>query len=179
MKEKINITDYANQITKALPKGILLNTNGDKFNSMVIGWGHIGTLWSRPTFHVYVRQGRYTKAQLDKTGEFTISVPLDRIDANINRVCGSQSGFHIDKVKEAGLALEAPQVIRTPGIRQYPLTIECKILYAQDQDLSKIPQDICERMYPRDVPGTHPMANQDFHTMYVGEIVAAYIIQSD
>ena len=40
MKEKINITNYANLITEALPKGILLNTNGDKFNSMVIGWGH-------------------------------------------------------------------------------------------------------------------------------------------
>ena len=52
MKEKINITDYANLITRALPKGILLNTNGDKFNAMVIGWGHIGTLWSKPTFHV-------------------------------------------------------------------------------------------------------------------------------
>ena len=69
MKEKINITDYANLITKALASGgILLNTNGDKFNTMVIGWGHIGTLWNRPTFHVYVRQGRYTKPQLDKTG---------------------------------------------------------------------------------------------------------------
>ena len=69
MKEKINVTDYANLITKSLPKGILLNTNGDKFNTMVIGWGHLGTLWSRPTFHVYVRQGRYTKSQLDKTGD--------------------------------------------------------------------------------------------------------------
>ena len=29
MKEKINITEYANLITEALPKGILLNTNGD------------------------------------------------------------------------------------------------------------------------------------------------------
>ena len=52
MKEKINVTDYANLITKALPKGILLNTCGEKFNAMVIGWGHLGTLWSRPTFHV-------------------------------------------------------------------------------------------------------------------------------
>lgn len=178
MKEKVDITEYATLITKALPKGgILLNTNGDKFNSMVIGWGHIGTLWGRPTFHVYVRQGRYTKGQLDKTGEFTVSVPLEKPDATINKVCGSQSGFQIDKVKEAGLDLEEPAAIHTPGIRQYPLTIECKILYSQDQDLSKIPQDICEKMYPQDVPGTFPMANKDFHTMYVGEIVDAYIIK--
>ncbi len=177
MKEKINVTDYANLITKALPKGILLNTNGDKFNAMVIGWGHLGTLWSRPTFHVYVRQGRYTKAQLDKTGEFTISVPLDHPDADINRICGWQSGRDIDKAAAAGLKLESAEVIHTPGIRQYPLTIECRILYAQDQELPKIPEDIRNRMYPQDVDGAYPMANRDCHTMYVGEIVDAYIIR--
>lgn len=177
MKEKINITDYANLITKALPKGILLNTNGGKFNSMVIGWGHIGTLWGRPTFHVYVRQSRYTKTQLDTTGEFTISVPLDKPDAAINKICGWQSGHLIDKVKEAGLVLEDAEVIHTPGVKQYPLTIECKILYAQDQDLNRIPEDIREKMYPQDVDGSYPMANRDFHTIYVGEIVDAYIIR--
>ena len=177
MKEKIDITDYANLITKAVAKGILLNTNGEKFNSMVIGWGHIGTLWSRPTFHVYVLQGRYTKAQLDKTGEFTISVPLEKPDAVINKICGWQSGHNIDKVKEAGLILEDAETISTPGVRQYPLTIECRVLYSQDQDLAKIPKDIRERMYPQDVEGTYPMANRDCHTMYVGEIVDAYIIR--
>ena len=177
MKEKINVTDYANLITKALPKGVLLNTCADKFNSMVIGWGHLGTLWNKPTFHVYVRQGRFTKAQLDKSGEFTISVPLDAPDPQINKICGWQSGFNIDKEKEAGLELEIAETINTPGVKQYPLTIECKILYSQDQDLSKIPADIREKTYPEDVPGTYPMANQDYHTMYVGEIVDAYIIR--
>ena len=177
MKEKINITEYANLITQALPKGILLNTNGDKFNSMVIGWGHIGTLWSLPTFHVYVRQGRYTKQQLDRTGEFTISVPLDGPDPAVTKICGGQSGFHIDKEKEAGLTLEEPEKNHTPGVREYPLTIECEILYAQDQELAKIPENIRERMYPQDVPGTNPMANRDCHTMYVGRILEAYIIR--
>ena len=177
MKETVNIADYANLIARAVPKGALLNTNGDKFNAMVIGWGHLGTLWSRPTFHVYVRQGRYTKGQLDKTGEFTVSVPLEGVDPGVNRVCGGQSGFNVDKVKAAALALEEPRTLHTPGVRQYPLTIECRILYAQDQDLNRIPEDIRERMYPQDVPGTNPMANRDFHTMYVGEIVDAYIIK--
>ena len=177
MKEKINITDYANLITRALPKGILLNTKGEKFNSMVIAWGHIGTLWGRPTFHVYVRKGRFTRTQLDQTGEFTISVPLDIADPSINKICGWQSGRNIDKVKEAGLELEDAEVIGTPGVRQYPLTIECKVLYSQDQDLSRIPEEIREKMYPQDVDGTYPMANRDYHVMYVGEIVDAYIIR--
>ena len=177
MKETIHVNDWANRIASALPRGVLLNTNGDKFNAMVIGWGHLGTLWNKPTFLVYVRQGRYTKGQLDKTGEFSISVPLENIDPLINRVCGSQSGFKVDKVTEAGLILEEPRTIKTPGVRQYPLTLECRVLYAQDQDLSRIPKDILDRMYPQDVPGTDPMANRDFHTMYVGEIVDAYIIR--
>lgn len=177
MKEKINVHDYAELILKALPKGILLNTCGEKFNSMVIGWGHLGTLWGRTTFHVYVRESRFTKGQMDAAEDFTISVPLEGIDPLINKVCGSLSGYNIDKVKEAGLELEEPEVVKTPGIRQYPLTLECKILYAQKQDLEKIPEDIRERAYPQDVPGTNPMANRDPHTMYVGQIVDAYIIR--
>lgn len=62
MKKKINLTDYAQQITEALPRGILLCTNGDKYNAMVIGWGALGTCWSVPTYTVYVRKSRYTKA---------------------------------------------------------------------------------------------------------------------
>ena len=177
MKEKIDVKQYAERITEALPRGILLNTNGDKFNSMVIGWGAIGTVWGVPAFTVYVREGRYTKAQLDKTGEFTISIPLERPDPAINRVCGSMSGRDVDKAAEAKLTLEQPGTIQTPGIREYPITLECRVLYAQKQDLSKIPQDIRERMYPQDIDGTAPMANRDAHTMYIGQIVDAYIIK--
>ena len=43
---------------------------------------------------------------VDRTGEFTVSIPLGKPDAAINRICGWQSGFNIDKVKEAGLTLE-------------------------------------------------------------------------
>ncbi len=35
MKEKVNITDYANVITKALPKGILLNTFSDDSQALI------------------------------------------------------------------------------------------------------------------------------------------------
>ena len=70
MKEPINVFDYATRIEKNLPGGALLNTLHTRFDSMVIGWGHLGTLWSKPTFIVYVRDSRFTKEQLDATGEF-------------------------------------------------------------------------------------------------------------
>lgn len=177
MKEKIKITEYAQKITEALPKGILLNTKAEKFNSMVIGWGALGTVWGRPAFTVYVREHRYTKAQLDASGEFTISIPLGEPVPSIARICGSQSGHDIDKAAEAHLTLEDPKIINVPGIKEYPLTLECKVLYSQEQELAKIPQDIRERMYPQDVDGSFPMANRDAHTAYIGEILAAYIIR--
>ena len=177
MKEKINVSDYAQHIQEALPRGILLNTMGDKFNAMVIGWGHLGVIWGRRTFVVYVREGRYTKPQLDKTGEFTVSIPLEGPDGVINRVCGSLSGRDVDKVKEAGLTLAEPSVIRTPGILEYPITLECRVLYSQELDPAAIPEDIRQRSYPQDVDGSFPMANRDVHTVYVGEIVDAYILR--
>ncbi len=168
MKEKINVFDYAETISKALRPGILLNSNGEKFNSMVIGWGHLGVVWGIDTYCVYVRQSRYTKAQLDKTGEFTLSVPLNGADPEITRICGTLSGRDIDKADY--VTLVEPESNHTPGIKEYPLTIECEILYAQDQDLSRIPESVV---------GRHYSGEDDFHTMYIGKIVDAYIITDE
>ena len=177
MKQQINVFDYSEQIMKALRWGILLNANGDKFNSMVISWGHFGIIWGEATFAVYVRENRYTKPQLDKTREFTLSIPLDKPDPLINKVCGSLSGHNTDKVAEAKLTLVEPETNRTPAVAEYPLTLECKVLYSQKQDLSLLPEDIRESCYPQDVDGTNPLANRDPHTLYIGKIVNAYIIR--
>ena len=174
MKEKINVFDYAEQLCKALPQGILLNTCGEKFNSMVIGWGYLGTIWNLPTYTVYVRQSRYTKAQLDRTREFTISAPVTgKLSKEVFQICGAQSGRNVDKEKAARLTLVEADEISVPGIREYPLTLECKVLYQQDQVLTEIPENIRERFY------SHGSDEGDFHTAYIGQIVSAYIIQED
>lgn len=179
MKEFMDINALAQRVNEALPKGILLNTQGEKFNAMVIGWGGLGTVWSRPAFTVYVREGRYTRGALDQTGAFTISVPLEKPDAAVNKVCGWQSGRDVDKAAAAGLHLEPAEVNGVPGVREYPITLECRVLYAQKQDLERIPEDIRARMYPQDVDGAYPMANRDAHVMYIGEIVSAYRIRQE
>lgn len=171
-KEKINVFDYAREITSVLKPGILLNSNGDKFNSMVIGWGHLGIIWGMETFTVYVRQSRYTKAQLDKTKEFTLSVPLDNnFDKEIIRVCGTLSGNDINKADY--VTLVDPETNHTPGIKEYPLTLECEIIYQQDQVLEKMPEAVLERYYGKE----DDIGN--FHTLYIGKIVDAYIIRED
>ncbi|MBQ7503409.1 flavin reductase [bacterium] len=176
MKEHINVFDYAQQIMRTLPKGILLNTHGDKFNAMVISWGSLGIEWGMPVFTAYVRENRYTKKQLDKTGEFTLSLPLDGPDPKITAVCGMQSGHKIDKAQTAGLTLEEPEAVGAEGVREYPLTLECRVVYAQKQDPELLPEEIRHSMYPEHIDGSASGANCDAHTAYIGQIVGAYII---
>ena len=77
-KRKISAADYAGEIIKALPRGILLTTKaGDKVNSMVIGWGTIGVNRGKPVFITYVRESRFTHELLEQNPEFTINVPKD------------------------------------------------------------------------------------------------------
>lgn len=173
MKKQVNAFDYAGNICKALPKGILITTkNGDFVNAMTIGWGHIGIEWSRPIFVAYVRESRHTKTMLENNGEFTINVPVGEFDRNILAVCGRKSGRDMDKIKELGLHLVESDVVSVPGIAELPLTLECKVIYKQKQDLTAIPEDIIKTYYPADDTGF-----QDYHYAYYGEIVNAYIIE--
>ena len=173
MKREVDIWDYAGQITKATDKGILLTTKeGDKVNTMTIGWGHLGTIWFKPVFIAYVRESRYTKELLDKTGQFTVNIPLGQVDKNIIAVCGSKSGRDMDKVKELGLTLEEGQTVAVPGIKELPLTLECKVIYQQAQEPEAIDKDCFDRFY---TPGSRNEG--DYHTAYYGEITKAYIIE--
>ena len=97
MKRKIEIWDYAGQIMEAVGKGVLLTTSADgKVNTMTIGWGTLGIEWRQPIFTAFVRQSRETKAMLDKSGEFTINVPVGACDKNILSYCGTKSGRDTD-----------------------------------------------------------------------------------
>ena len=178
MKKEVEVFDYAGDIMKALQKGVLLTTKvDDKVNSMTISWGMLGIEWAKPIFTVFVRENRFTKEQIEKSMEFTINIPYGEYDKKILGVCGSKSGRNIDKVKELGLTLENPNIISTPGIKELPLTLECKVVYQQKQDEKAITEENRNNFYPQDVDGTFPMANRDYHTAYYGEIVSAYIIE--
>ena len=177
-KRTIDALAHAGEIAQALKRGVFLTTKvGEKVNSMVIGWGHLGRIWNLPTYVVYVRESRYTKDALDKTGEFTVSAPLSGIDPKIQQVCGSLSGRDVDKVKEAGLTLEAPEKNHVPGIREYPLTLECRVLYSQKQDPKEIPAEILEKFYPQNCSLPGAVDGRDVHTAYIGLIEDAYIIE--
>ena len=174
MKKQIDAFDYAGHICKSMKKGILLTTKaGDTVNTMTIGWGKLGIEWNRPVFIAYVRETRYTKQLLEANGEFTVNVPLNGCDKNILSVCGTKSGRDMDKIKELGLTLEAGETISVPGIKELPLTLECKVIYKQDQDPDRVNEENTQRYYPRN----DQVPEGDYHTAYYGQILAAYIIE--
>ena len=173
MKKDIDLWAYAGQILEQVGNGALVTAKADgEVNTMTIGWGTLGIEWKKPLFTVFVRQSRHTKMLLDKNGEFTINIPMGQERKAELGFCGSKSGRDVDKIKELGLHLEEPDVISVPGIKEFPLTLECRVVYKQDQDLSALDEDKRLRYYK---PGTHD--DGDFHTAYYGEVVAAYILE--
>lgn len=176
MKKQIDAFDYAGYICKSMKKGILLTTkSGEKVNTMTIGWGKIGIEWNKPVFIAYVRETRYTKQLLEESGEFTVNVPYGEIDSGILGYCGTKSGRDTDKIGDLGLTLVDSDLVGAPGIQQLPLTLECRVIYKQQQDLSMMPQAVIDRFYP--VVGNDGF--RDYHIAYYGEIVNAYMIEKD
>ncbi|MDQ0203734.1 flavin reductase family protein [Pectinatus haikarae] len=178
MKKKIEVFAYANEIMKALGTGILLTTKAEgKINSMTIGWGNLGIVWGKPTFTVFVRENRFTNSQLAKNPEFTINIPYGNFNKKILGFCGTKSGYEVDKIGDLNLTLEPPEIIAVPAIKELPLTLECKIVYKQKHNEHAIGEETKREYYPRDVTSNFYGANKDFHTVYYGEIVSAYIIE--
>lgn len=177
-KREINVLEYATEIMTALQSGVLLTTKAeDKVNSMTISWGSLCIEWGKPVFITFVRESRFSKELLDKNPEFTINIPVGQFDKKILGFCGSNSGRDVDKIDALNLTLETPSLISVPAIRELPLTLECKVVYKQKQDLSALPQEYVEQFYPENVDSSFHGAGRDCHIAFYGEIVSAYIIE--
>lgn len=174
MKREINPFDYSGDFLKALPKGILLTSEAeDCVNAMTIGWGTLGIEWGVPIFAAYVRTSRFTYELIERTGEFTICAPYSEPSAAATKaieLCGSRSGRDMDKLAKAGVHLVEADIVRTPAIKELPLTLECRVVFSQEQTIKDISSRF-KKFYPDDGEHSAP------HIAYYGEILKAYIIE--
>lgn len=172
MKEKIDVMANATEILQALQTGVLLVTkDGAKVNAMTISWGALGIDWRHPVFKTFVRESRFTRGLLERTGVFNIAVGTGEQAKKVLGVCGSKSGRDFDKIKECGLTLEDGEVTGVPAIREFPLTLECRVVYKQQKDPMAMTKENREQFYPEED------GKCDNHILYVGEIVAAYRVK--
>lgn len=177
MKQRIDVLDYAGTILKAVKKGVLLTVKaGGRVNSMTISWGTLGIEWAVPIFTTFVREHRYTRELLDQADSFTINIPLEGADRKALGYMGTKSGRDTDKIKDMGLTLVPAEKVSTPAIKEFVLTLECRIVHKQLQDRNALAPDKME-FYPQDVDGSFHDRNRDFHIAFCGEIVDAYILR--
>ena len=174
MNKQVNIFDYAGHICKALEKGVLLTTaSGNKVNTMTIGWGTLGIQWNKPIFIAYVRESRYTRQLLQENPEFTVNIPYGDFNSQILGYCGKKSGRDTDKIADLSLTVIPSQIVSVPGLLELPLTIECRVIYQQAQDLQALPDTVLNRFYP----AVKEEGFRDHHIAFYGEIVNAYIAE--
>ena len=161
MFEKIDAKELKDNVFSLIGERWLLITAGtaEKCNTMTASWGGLGVLWGKNCATCYVRPQRYTKEFLDREEYFTLAV-LSEEKREVLRLCGSKSGREVDKVKECGFTVKAARC-GAPYFEEAELVLVCRKRYVQDMDPAQIPQDVKETYY----------AQQDYHTMYVGEIV--------
>jgi flavin reductase (DIM6/NTAB) family NADH-FMN oxidoreductase RutF len=165
-KVQVRYEDYfAQTIQRMREDGLLLVTLGTdgKANVMTVGWGTIGSIWSRPVFIVLVRPSRYTYSRLERVSDFTVNVPPRELSTAVSH-CGTVSGRDHEKFQEAHLTPIPSREVRPPIIKECVVHYECRTLHRNDVAPEALAQAVREEFY----------ANGDFHRVYFGEIVAAY-----
>ncbi|MDD4796854.1 MAG: flavin reductase family protein [Eubacteriales bacterium] len=166
--KQVNCHDMAPQFIAQMSRkgGAFLNVKGadGRINTMTIGWGFIGHSWNTDTMVVMVRASRYTKALLDETGVFTVSVPVDQDLKKALALCGTKSGRDMDKFAAAGLTALPGRQVDCPIVEQCALQFECSVVMQQDMQGELLRDGFDARYY----------ADHDYHTLYYGKIVACY-----
>ncbi len=159
MKE-ISVSELnLNPYTK-IAKDWMLITAGDPsaYNTMTASWGHLGSLWNKPTAICYVRPQRYTREFIDREDYYTLCFFPEEYHKALSYL-GSHSGRDEDKVAKVGF---------TPAFgdghtyfEEAELVLVCRTLYqAPLQKEYFRDKAVMDAMYP----------DRDFHDLYIGAI---------
>lgn len=165
MLKRISVDQLKENVFSLIGDEWMLITAGTRemCNTMTASWGGLGVLWGEPAATIYVRPQRYTKQFIDGEEYFTLSF----FGADYRKelaLCGAKSGREVDKVAECGFTVACGEC-GAPYFEQARLALVCRKRYAQELNEGALPQDVKEKWYP----------NRDYHTMYLGQIVEAYI----
>lgn len=173
-RREISLEEAAVYFMKQIRGGALITTQADgEVNTMTIGWGSIGYEWSEPMFTAYVRTSRHTAELLEKNPEFTINIPDEKTDKKILGFAGTNSGRDMDKIKALNLTTVDSLTVSVPAIKECPITLECRVVHKQLQDISVLDNTLREKYYPQNGKGE----GWDSHIAFFGYIQKAYILE--
>lgn len=164
MQKEINIRELKDNFVKMISNDWALLTAGksDDFNTMTVSWGGIGELWNKDVCFVFVRPQRYTYEFMEKNDYFSLSFFGGEYKKELG-VCGSKSGRDIDKMAETGfIPIDLGEAV---GYEQAKINVVLKKLAYQDMKPDGFVDESIMNNY----------ASNDFHRVYVGEIVKVII----
>jgi len=113
--------------TVMVPCPVVLVSVGDKDKANIITLSWAANVCSKPPMiAIGVRPQRYSYELLRRTGDFVVNVPSRSLFKSAV-ICGTKSGRDIDKFKVCKLTPQPSLKVKSPGIAECPLNIECKI----------------------------------------------------
>lgn len=102
----------------------------EKANVMTVAWtGIINS--NPPKVYVSIRPDRYSYELIKQSKEFVINLTTEQL-AFATDWCGVRSGREYDKFKEMNLTKEKMNHVSCPGIKESPVSIECKVCEIQE-----------------------------------------------
>jgi flavin reductase (DIM6/NTAB) family NADH-FMN oxidoreductase RutF len=131
--------------TILLPSPVLVvGTYGadGKPNIMTAAWGGIACS-KPPCLSVSLREATLTYHNIQHSKAFTVNIPSEKYFKEADFV-GIVSGRDQDKFKESGLTAEKSNLVNAPLVKEFPYTLECKLIQ---------------------------QVNLGLHTMFIGEIM--------
>lgn len=109
-----------------IPPALITSGNIENPNVMTAAW--TGIICSEPVItYVSIRPSRYSHEIISKTKEFVINLPTWKI-ANAVDTVGVKSGRNLNKFELTGLTPEPCSQLKTPQIKECPISIECKVI---------------------------------------------------
>ncbi len=170
MRKKVDTFRYIVEANKLMRKdGLFLVAQGEEDkrpNTMTIGWGFLGTMWSRPVFVVAVRHSRHTFKHMENSESFTVCLPAKDMEEELE-ICGTKSGRDMDKFKEMGFTAINGETVGAPYIKECPVHFECKIIYKDDLAPDSLPKELMSDVY----------STKDMHKLYYGEVTGVYAVE--
>lgn len=119
----------------------------DHFNTCTIGWGSLGTIWTRAAgdiVTIYVNPERYTSEFLLANDYFTVSFFPEQYREDLQYL-GTHSGRDEDKV--ARTKLTPVKAGESVSFKEAELTFVCKKIYAAQFDKDKMDPEVYQAVY--------------------------------
>lgn len=121
-----------------------------KPNIITLGW-NMPTSFKPPMVAISVGLTRYSHKLISESGEFVLAFPSEGMEDTL-LFCGTHSGRDVDKFKATGLTPIKAKYVKPPLIAEATVNMECRVVGS---------------------------IRTGDHTIFVGEILTAYISDED